>query len=80
MVLKYSLGIWQIGEWIIENWKMIIPIGLLILALSLSGNITRTIRAAKVGLKEAVTPLGFIILGILIYLIYQIYLKIAATL
>lgn len=69
----------MILEWIKENWQLIIPIGVLIILFSLSGNITRTVRAAKEGLKESMTPMGFIILLALAYLIYQIYLKIIET-
>ena len=67
-------------QWIVENWEMLLPIGILIVLLSLSGNITKTLKAAREGLKEAMTPLGFIILLAIGYLAYQIYLSVMATL
>lgn len=67
-------------QWIRDNWQLIIPIGVLIILFSLSGNITRTVRTAKEGLKESMTPLGFLILLGIAYLIYQIYLSIVETL
>ena len=66
-------------EWIKENWQMIIPIGLLLILFSLSGNVTRTVRTAKEGLKESMTPLGFIILLGIAYIGYLIYLSIMET-
>lgn len=69
-----------IGEWIIENWEMFIAIGVLVILLGLSGNLTKSLRQAKKGLTEAMTPLGFIILLGLAYLVYQIYLAIMETL
>lgn len=69
-----------IYQWIVENWQMIIPVGILIVILSLSGTITQTLRAAKKGLKEFMTPLGFIVTCGLAYLAYKIYLSIMETL
>lgn len=66
--------------WIVENYKMLLPVGVLIVLLSLSGNISRTLKSAKEGLKEATTPLGFIILVALIYIAYKVYLIVMATL
>jgi hypothetical protein len=59
---------------------MLLPVGVLIVLLSLSGNISRTLKSAKEGLKEATTPLGFIILVALIYIAYKVYLIVMATL
>ena len=69
-----------IYQWFVDNWQIIIPFGVLLVILSLSGNITQTVRSAKKGLKEAVTPLGFFIFLILGYIAYQIYLSIMETL
>lgn len=59
--------------WITENWEKLIPVGVLIALLSLTGNITVALRAAKRGLKEALTPLGFGVLLALAFIAYQIY-------
>ena len=67
-------------EIITENYKIIIIIGVLVVLLSMSGNITTTIRGARRGLAQAVTPLGFFIFLILVYFAYKFYLDIVATL
>ena len=67
-------------KFFVENKQLLIYMGILIVALSLSGNITATLRSAKNGLKEAVTPLGFLVLLGIIYIIYLVYLKVEATL
>ena len=64
-----------IYTWIVENWKVFAGIGVLIFLLSISGSITETLRAAKKGLKEVATPLGFFIFLILAYLAYQLYMS-----
>jgi hypothetical protein len=64
-------------QWIIENKELMIALGVLLFALSLTGNLTQTIRAAKKGLKEAITPLGFIVLLSILYIAYLIYESIA---
>jgi hypothetical protein len=69
-----------IYQWIIENYQLVIAMGVLLVLLSLSGNITQTVRAAKKGLKESVTPLGFFILLTLLYIAYRIYLSVSETL
>ena len=67
-------------QWIVENWQLMIAIGVLVFILPLTGSITQTIRAAKKGLKEAVTPLGFLIFLGLGYVAYLIWLSISETL
>lgn len=69
-----------IYEWIINNYQLLLPIGILLVILSLTGNITQTVRTAKIGLKESITPLGFFIFLIIVYIVYQIYLSVATTL
>lgn len=69
-----------IYTWLIENYQLFIAIGVLVILLGLSGNLSKSIREAKKGLTEAMTPLGFIILLALAYIGYQIYLSIASTL
>ncbi len=69
-----------IYEWIINNYQLLLPIGILLVILSLTGNITQTVRTAKIGLKEAITPLGFVIMLAITFIVYQIYLSIMETL
>lgn len=69
-----------IGEWIVENSGMFIAIGVLFVILTLTGTITQSVRSARKGLSEAVTPLGFVILLAIAYIAYQIYLSIMETL
>lgn len=69
----------KIGEWLIENWQLVTAIGVLFTILAMTGGITRTVREAKRGLTEAITPLGFIIFLIIVYIAYQIYLSIMET-
>lgn len=70
----------KIYDLIINNYEYIIAMGLLLFALSISGNLTSLLRQAKHGLKEAITPLGFIVLLAVVYILYQIYQSIMATL
>lgn len=70
----------QVYTWIVENWRMLLPVGLLLFLLSISGSITRMLRDAKNGLKETMTPLGFIIFLMILYLAFKIYLSVAETL
>lgn len=67
-------------QWIVENKELLIAIGVLLFALSLTGTITQTVRSAKKGLKESITPLGFFVLMAILYVAYQIYLSIMETL
>jgi hypothetical protein len=69
-----------IGAWIVENWQLLVAVGVLFVILGLSGNISKALRDAKKGLTEAMTPLGFIVLLILAYVVYQIYMSVASTL
>lgn len=69
-----------IYTWIVENYQLFIGIGILIVLLGLSGNLSRLLREAKKGLTEAMTPLGFVVLLALGYLVYQIYLSLMETL
>jgi hypothetical protein len=79
MVSITSLGIWAIGEWILENWVTVGLLTTLLILLGLSGNLSRMFKSAASGLKESITPTGFIILIVLIYVAYQIYLSIMET-
>lgn len=69
-----------IYRWILDNWQLIIVMGVLLIILAMTGNITKSARAAKKGLKEAVTPLGFFIFLGIVYISYLIYLSILETL
>lgn len=73
------LGIWAIAEWILDNLQMAILITTLIVLLGVSGNLNVLFRNAINGLKEATTPTGLIILGILIYVVYLIWMSIKET-
>jgi hypothetical protein len=68
-----------IGQWIIENWQIITALGTLLIILSMTGTITRSVRTARKGLSEAITPLGFLIFLIIIFIAYQIYISILET-
>ena len=63
----------SIINWIIDNWHQFALIGALILLFFASGNITRTLRGAKDGLKEVFTHLGFIVFAVIVYIAYQAY-------
>lgn len=69
----------SIGQWILENWSLIILLGILLIILSMTGTITQSLRTAKSGLKEMITPLGFIIFLAIVFIAYQIYLSIIET-
>jgi hypothetical protein len=69
-----------IGQWIIENWDLILLLGVLLIVLSMTGTITQSLRTAKKGLQQAITPLGFIIFLIIVLIVYQIYISILGTL
>lgn len=69
-----------ISQWLLANWEMIGAIMVLLVVLGLTGNLTKMIKQAKDGLKETVTPLGFIIFLGLCYLVLQIYLKVVSSL
>jgi len=68
-----------IYEWLVENYQLFIAVGVLVILLGLSGNLSKSLRNAKQGLTEAMTPLGFIILLGLAYILYQIYLSVVET-
>lgn len=63
-------------EWIIQNWRVLLAIGLLIFLFGLIPTITQSLRSAKDGIK-ATTPLGFFVMLILIviFIIIFIYMK-----
>lgn len=62
------MGFLKLLEWLLQNWKVIGTIALLIFLLSLIPNLTGAVRKAKEGGKELLTPLGFII-GVLLLLL-----------
>jgi vacuolar-type H+-ATPase subunit I/STV1 len=59
-------------KWIMEYWKSILNIGLVILLFSLVPGLTTTFRNAKQGVKEAVTPMGFFVMIIVIIIFFVI--------
>jgi hypothetical protein len=70
----------SITSWIYENWQLATSVLVLLIVLSLTGRIKRLLRDARKGLADIFTLEGFFIFLILAYIIYQIYLKVAATL
>jgi len=68
-----------IGQWILENWQLIVAIGVLFILLTMTGTMTQAYKGAKKGLKEAMTPMGFVIFLAILYIAYQIYLKVIET-
>ena len=70
----------SITSWIYENWQLAASVLVLLIVLSLTGRIKRLLRDARKGLADIFTLEGFFIFLILAYIIYQIYLKVAATL
>jgi hypothetical protein len=70
----------SITSWIVENWQLAGSVLVLLIVLSLTGRIKRLLRDARKGLADIFTLEGFFIFMIFIYIIYQIYLKVAATL
>jgi hypothetical protein len=70
----------SITSWIVENWQLAGAVLVLLIVLSLTGRIKRLLRDARKGLADIFTLEGFFIFMIFIYIIYQIYLKVAATL
>jgi len=64
--------VFTIIERLIDNWKLIATIMALLVFLSMTGNLTITMRSAKEGLRQIFTPLGFmtaLIIAILIMII-----------
>lgn len=70
----------DIVDYIINNWERVGIIILAFIILGLTGNITKLIRGAKDGLKEFFTPLGFVVLCIIILLIAYLIKDMRATL
>lgn len=62
-------------RFIVDNYKIILFILLLLFLLSLIRPITLMINEAKEGIKLSFTPTGFIVLIILIFLTFFIYAK-----
>jgi len=67
-------------DFLVDNWHQFALIGAAILIFFASGNITRTLRGAKDGLKEVFTPLGFLVFIVIAYLAYQVYTNFVGTL
>ncbi len=53
---------------IVENWETILNVGLLIFLFGMVPRLTGAIRNAKEGVRESLTPLGFIVLLMMIIL------------
>lgn len=64
----------KLFEWILNNWRVLLALGLLIFLFGLIPSITNSLRNAKEGIREATTPLGFFVLLILLLIFIIIYL------
>ena len=58
--------------WLLVNWKVILNIGFIIFLLGMVPSITIAIRNAKNGVRESLTPLGFIVLLLMLVLFFTI--------
>lgn len=57
-------------SWILDHWQSILNIGLIILMFSLVPGLTATLRSAKNGIKESITPMGFFVMIIIIIMFF----------
>lgn len=78
--MAWVVALVDIVEYIINNWQRFGTIILAFIILGLTGNITKLIRGAKDGLKEFFTPLGFVVVCIIILLILYLIKDMKATL
>lgn len=69
-----------ITKWIVENWQLATTIIVLLIVLALTGRLKKLLSDAKKGFAELFTIDGFLIFCGIAYLIYLIYMKVAATL
>lgn len=69
----------KIWLWITENWKMFALLMGGLVFLSITGNITITLRSAKQGLKQLFTPLGFFVAVFIVVIAVIIYNNIVET-
>lgn len=67
------MSIFKIIEWISLNLDKVALIAVVIIVLSLTAVITKTLRSIKEGIKEGITPLGAFVLLILIIIGYVVY-------
>lgn len=69
----------KIWLWITENWKMFALLMGGLVFLSITGNITITLRSAKQGLKQLFTPLGFFVAVFIVVIAVIIYNNMVET-
>jgi len=67
------MSIFKIIEWISLNLDKVALIAVVIIVLSLTAVITKTLRSIKEGIKEGITPLGAFVLLVLIIIGYVVY-------
>ncbi len=67
------MSLFKIIEWISLNLDKVALIAVVIIVLSLTAVITKTLRSIKEGIKEGITPLGAFVLLILIIIGYVVY-------
>ena len=66
-------------SFIYDNWQWFAGFMVFVTILALTGSITRTLKAAIEGLKQALTPFGFLVLLALIIIAIIIYFKVKAV-
>ena len=62
----------KLFQWIVDNYQSILNVGLIIFMLSLVPSLATTLRNAKQGIKESVTPMGFFVMIIIIIMFFII--------
>lgn len=67
------MSLFKIIEWISLNLDKVALIAVVIIVLSLTAVITKTLRSIKEGIKEGITPLGAFVLLVLIIIGYVVY-------
>lgn len=69
----------EIAKNIISEWQLWASVIVLLIVLSLTGRLKKLLTDARKGLADLFTIEGFIIFAIICYIIYEIYLKVAAA-
>jgi len=64
--------VFKLFQWIVDNYQSILNVGLIIFMLSLVPSLATTLRNAKQGIKESVTPMGFFVMIIIIIMFFII--------
>lgn len=70
----------EIGKELLKDWQLWGSLLVLLIVLSLTGRLKKLLTDARRGLAEIFTLEGFLIFAFIMYIIYQIYLKVTAAL